>query len=90
MIAAVGLTDFFEHLVIGSECKRAKPFPDPYLNALEHFGVSAENAFAFEVSYKSCMFLVMIRSSLQVSLIEANTVKNACAYGLLGVEVSLL
>lgn len=50
MIAAVGLTDFFEHLVIGSECERAKPFPDPYLKALEHFGVSAENAFAFEVS----------------------------------------
>ncbi|XP_024401807.1 haloacid dehalogenase-like hydrolase domain-containing protein Sgpp [Physcomitrium patens] len=50
MIAAVGLTDFFEHLVIGSECERAKPFPDPYLKALEHFGVSAENAFAFEDS----------------------------------------
>ncbi|KAG0564096.1 hypothetical protein KC19_8G082300 [Ceratodon purpureus] len=50
MIASVGLTDFFEHLVIGSECERAKPFPDPYLKALEHFGVSAENAFAFEDS----------------------------------------
>lgn len=50
MIAAVGLTDFFEYLVIGSECKRAKPFPDPYLQALEHFGVSADRAFAFEDS----------------------------------------
>lgn len=49
MIAAVGLTDFFEYLVIGSECKRAKPFPDPYLKALDHFGVSPENAFAIEV-----------------------------------------
>jgi len=50
MIAAVGLTDFFEYVVIGSECKRAKPFPDPYLQALEHFGVSADRAFAFEDS----------------------------------------
>ncbi|KAG0601568.1 hypothetical protein M758_11G122100 [Ceratodon purpureus] len=48
MIAGVGLTEFFEHVVIGGECERAKPFPDPYLKALEHFGVSAQNAFAFE------------------------------------------
>lgn len=50
MIAAVGLTDFFEYLVIGSECTRSKPFPDPYLQALEHFGVSADHAFALEDS----------------------------------------
>lgn len=50
MIAAVGLSDFFEYVVIGGECERAKPFPDPYLKALEHFGVSAQNAFALEVS----------------------------------------
>lgn len=50
MIASVGLTEFFDHVVIGDDCERAKPFPDPYLKALEHFGVSAQNAFAFEVS----------------------------------------
>lgn len=49
MIAAVGLADFFEYSVIGSECKRAKPFPDPYLTGLELLHVSAEHAFAFEV-----------------------------------------
>lgn len=54
MIAALGLTDFFEFLVIGSECERAKPFPDPYLKALEHFGVSPQNAFAIEVC-TSCL-----------------------------------
>jgi beta-phosphoglucomutase-like phosphatase (HAD superfamily) len=37
--------------VIGSECERAKPFPDPYLKALEQVGVSPENAFAIEVCH---------------------------------------
>lgn len=50
IIRSVGLTDFFEYVVIGSECERPKPFPDPYLKGLQHFGVSAKNAFAFEVS----------------------------------------
>jgi HAD superfamily hydrolase (TIGR01509 family) len=54
MIAALGLTDFFKFLVIGSECERAKPFPDPYLKALEHFGVSPQHAFAIEVC-TSCL-----------------------------------
>lgn len=50
MISAVGLTDFFELLVIGSECGRAKPFPDPYLKALEHFNIPSSRAFALEDS----------------------------------------
>ena len=50
MIAALGLTSFFEHLIIGSECKQAKPFPDPYVLGLEKLGVIAEEAFAVEDS----------------------------------------
>lgn len=50
MIDTLGLKDFFDHVVVGSECERAKPFPDPYLKALEQVGVSTENAFAIEDS----------------------------------------
>jgi HAD superfamily hydrolase (TIGR01509 family) len=50
MIAACGLTDFFEYLVIGEECERAKPFPDPYLKGLELLGVPADEAVVFEDS----------------------------------------
>jgi HAD superfamily hydrolase (TIGR01509 family) len=50
MIDTLGLKDFFDHVVVGSECERAKPFPDPYLKALEKVGVSPENAFAIEDS----------------------------------------
>ncbi|KAM3379709.1 hypothetical protein P3S68_012123 [Capsicum galapagoense] len=34
-INQIGLADFFDALIVGSECKHAKPYPDPYLKALE-------------------------------------------------------
>ncbi|PAN48916.2 hypothetical protein PAHAL_9G378000 [Panicum hallii] len=50
MLSLLGLTDFFPVLVIGSECDRAKPFPDPYLKALELIGASPDHTFIFEDS----------------------------------------
>lgn len=50
IISMLGLSDFFQLLIIGSECDRAKPFPDPYLKALHGLGVSPKHAFIFEDS----------------------------------------
>ncbi|KAL2514074.1 Haloacid dehalogenase-like hydrolase domain-containing protein Sgpp [Forsythia ovata] len=50
IISLLGLVDFFKIMVIGSECDRAKPFPDPYLEALRALEVSPEHAFVFEDS----------------------------------------
>ncbi|XP_072963221.1 haloacid dehalogenase-like hydrolase domain-containing protein Sgpp [Typha angustifolia] len=50
MISILGLTDFFQTLIVGSECDRAKPFPDPYLKALELVKASPEHTFVFEDS----------------------------------------
>ncbi|OEL23930.1 Haloacid dehalogenase-like hydrolase domain-containing protein Sgpp [Dichanthelium oligosanthes] len=50
MLSLLGLTDFFPVLVIGSECDRAKPFPDPYLKALELIEASPDHTFIFEDS----------------------------------------
>ncbi|KAK6119311.1 hypothetical protein DH2020_046946 [Rehmannia glutinosa] len=50
MISLLGLGEFFELLIVGSECERAKPFPDPYLEALQKLGLSSEHAFVFEDS----------------------------------------
>lgn len=50
IISILGLSDFFQVLVVGSECKRAKPFPDPYLKGLQLIEASAEHSFIFEDS----------------------------------------
>ncbi|GJN20165.1 hypothetical protein PR202_gb07507 [Eleusine coracana subsp. coracana] len=50
MLSLLGLTDFFPVLIIGSECARAKPFPDPYLKGMELIGASPEHTIIFEDS----------------------------------------
>ncbi|CAN6486438.1 unnamed protein product [Victoria cruziana] len=50
MISILGLSEFFEYLIIGGECERAKPYPDPYLTALKSLGVSPEKAIILEDS----------------------------------------
>ncbi|XP_073288143.1 haloacid dehalogenase-like hydrolase domain-containing protein Sgpp [Primulina huaijiensis] len=50
MISILGLTDFFHTLILGSDCDHAKPFPDPYLKAVEVLKVSKEHTFVFEDS----------------------------------------
>ena len=49
MISALGLDGYFDLLVIGAECARAKPHPDPYQAALDHFQLGPTEAVVFEV-----------------------------------------
>lgn len=49
LISMLGLSDFFEIVVLGDECERQKPFPDSYLKALQALGVSDKHTFVFEV-----------------------------------------
>ncbi|XWS62087.1 hypothetical protein CRYUN_Cryun07bG0181100 [Craigia yunnanensis] len=50
MISKLGLKDFFDAVIIGSDCERAKSYPDPYLKALEVLKVSKDHAFVCEDS----------------------------------------
>lgn len=50
MISILGLKNFFQVVVLGCECERAKPFPDPYLRALKEINASPEHTVVFEDS----------------------------------------
>jgi HAD superfamily hydrolase (TIGR01509 family) len=56
MLRAIGTIDgkpsleWFDALIIGDECSRAKPHPEPYLAAMRCLGVPAERCLAFEDS----------------------------------------
>lgn len=71
MITKLGLSGFFDAIIIGDECERAKPFPDPYLKAIEILNVSKDHTFVLEVglisSFVKCIF--HINSSIGISLI---------------------
>ncbi|XP_042506184.1 haloacid dehalogenase-like hydrolase domain-containing protein Sgpp [Macadamia integrifolia] len=50
MISILGLSDFFDVVIIGPECERAKPFPEPYLKGVETLKASPNHSFVFEDS----------------------------------------
>lgn len=56
MISLLGLSDFFEAVIIGGECEHAKPHPDPYLKGLEALKASKDHTFVFEV----CVFYALL------------------------------
>ncbi|EPX76136.1 HAD family hydrolase [Salipiger mucosus] len=71
MLEAIGLADRFEVLVIGDECARAKPDPEPYQAAMRRLGVTPADCIAFEDSaggmraaQRSGAYPVGIRSGL--------------------------
>jgi len=56
ILQGIGYDDgFFQTLVIGDECERAKPDPCPYLTACERLDVRAEDCIVFEDSPSGAM-----------------------------------
>ena len=50
MLRAIGLRERFEVIVIGDECSRGKPNPEPYLEAMRQLDVRPQDCIAFEDS----------------------------------------
>lgn len=78
MLRAIGLRDYFDVLVIGEECARAKPHPEPYQVAMTTLDVPPETCVAFEDSPSgmtaaaaSGAFCVGVRSGLDDATLRA-------------------
>jgi len=50
MLSGMRLSDEFEALLIGEECSRSKPFPDPYQAGLSALGLQPSDTIAIEDS----------------------------------------
>ena len=79
MLAAIGLRHHFDWLVIGEECTRAKPHPDPYLAAIAALDELPARCIAFEDSPSgvraaaaSGSFTIGIRSALDDAALRDN------------------
>jgi beta-phosphoglucomutase-like phosphatase (HAD superfamily)/choline kinase len=55
IIHTIGVGHIIDHLVIGGECERAKPWSDPYLKAINYFSVDAKRCFIFEDSHNGLL-----------------------------------
>ncbi|MBY6114376.1 HAD family phosphatase [Mameliella alba] len=86
MLGAVGLRDAFELLIIGEECARGKPDPEPYLAAMRALDVAPEQAVAFEDSASglraaagSGAYTVGVRSGLSDTDLRAHGARDTIA-----------
>jgi HAD superfamily hydrolase (TIGR01509 family) len=50
MLSALKLDSHFEAVVLGEECERAKPHPDPYVKGLQLLGLQPHEAIVIEDS----------------------------------------
>lgn len=55
IIRIIGIDTIIDYLVIGGECERAKPYPDPYLKAMKYFDVDPKKCFIFEDSHNGIL-----------------------------------
>lgn len=59
VLTATKLRDKFEHLVIGDECERGKPFPDPYDTGMKLMDAKPENTIVFEVHQTTTIIIII-------------------------------
>jgi len=78
MLEAIGLRDAFTCIVIGEECAKGKPAPDPYLEAMRQLGAAPRECIAFEDSTSGVAaaaaagaFTIGIRSALDDATLRA-------------------
>ena len=50
MLAALKMDKWFDTVILGEECPMPKPHPDPYLAALDYFGIKKDEALICEDS----------------------------------------
>jgi len=46
----IGLDKYINYMIIGNECSRPKPYPDPYLHAMQLVKITADQCVIFEDS----------------------------------------
>ena len=56
MLAALKMDKWFDEIILGEECAMPKPHPDPYLAALEKFGIKKDEALICEDSPSGTAF----------------------------------
>lgn len=50
IIEYINIKNYVDILIIGNECEKSKPYPDPYLKAIKYFNTTNNKCFIFEDS----------------------------------------
>merc|ERR1711991_124819 len=82
MLAELGMDEIFgDDVVLGEECARAKPFPDPYLTAMKRLGVDADASIVFEDTGKGIQAGVQAGAGLVVGIASSSSAEDLIRAG---------
>jgi len=81
MLECLRLTDYFDTLVIGAECTRPKPHPDPYQHAMRVLQSHPSKVCIFEDSLSGVQSAVASQASLVVGIRTTQTETVLRAHG---------
>eukprot|EP01027_Heterolobosea_sp_BB2_P004240 GEZU01006457.1.p1 GENE.GEZU01006457.1~~GEZU01006457.1.p1 ORF type:complete len:184 (+),score=34.12 GEZU01006457.1:401-952(+) len=81
MLNALDLGDYFDDLIIGDECARGKPDPEPYLEAMRRLGVQPHECVVFEDSPSGIRSAVAAHIPLTIGIASTQEPERLLAAG---------
>ncbi len=86
ILKITGINKYIDHLIIGTECIRSKPYPEPYLMACKKFGILNNKSLIFEDSKTG---ILSGRNTNPKCLVGIETMYNKDILYNLGVNISI-
>jgi hypothetical protein len=77
MLDAIGLNDYFDELIIGAECARAKPHPDPYQVQLRPPHIHGDMQWSLRIRSQPC-FVRWWRVGVSRRLLQPLSIRALC------------
>lgn len=86
ILKKIEIHDIIDELIIGNECERSKPFPDPYIVASKLFNTKSSDVYIFEDSKSGILSAKAVNPRC---LIGIQTIYNNEQLHQLGVDVTI-
>jgi len=80
------INKYIDYLVIGGECSQSKPYPDPYLKAIEYFNSVNTKTIIFEDSKTG---IQSAKNAFPKCLVGIETIYNSIELLNIGVDISI-
>jgi HAD superfamily hydrolase (TIGR01509 family) len=76
-----GLTKLVDFIIVGDECKRSKPYPDPYLEAIKRYNTNVDKIVIFEDSKSGLLSARQTNAACIVGITTVYSEKELLSYG---------
>jgi len=76
-----GLTKLIDFIIVGNECNRTKPYPDPYLEAIKRYNIRINKVVIFEDSKSGLLSARQTNAACIVGITTIYSEKELLSYG---------